>query len=159
MKQRNEFEKKVLELTHAHTSQSYFIQSLQAQVEKLDSYKTVMKKQEKVIGRLEALLLEKMGEKKGAAGIAAREGLDAGDTAELGIFRVLSDENKSLKQKVSDLEKKVSCFNILKGVYLCFQLQEKESSRAEERVKQLEQELDSAKKRYLFSFHFHITII
>ena len=104
-----------------------YIQSLQEKLQKLDTYKSVIKKQEKVISRLEALLLEKHGK-----GDEIKGTLDASDSAELGLFKMLSDENKTLKSKVAELEKIVA---------------EKEGSRAEERVRQLEEELDEAKKK------------
>ena len=64
--ERNEAEKKYLELVHAHKEQSAYIQKLQDSLKQNTRYKAAIKKQELVIQKLEVLLKDSMqGANKG----------------------------------------------------------------------------------------------
>jgi hypothetical protein len=105
--ERNELEKKYLELRHAHKAQSTHIQTLQERLQETQKFKGAIKKQEQVIQKLEVLLKDSMN------GTENQSKMDAffsnakmnPDSFDGGVYRLLTEENQMLKDKLLKIER------------------------------------------------------
>lgn len=105
--ERNELEKKYLELRHAHKAQSTHIQTLQDKLGETKKFKDAIRKQEMVIQKLEVLLKDSMS---GAEGQGRMEEFFRGakvnpECFDGGVYRLLTEENGMLKDKLLKLER------------------------------------------------------
>ncbi|TPX69550.1 hypothetical protein SpCBS45565_g02253 [Spizellomyces sp. 'palustris'] len=107
--ERNELEKRFLEIREAHTAQQAYLQKLQDKLEKASKFKLAMQKQEVVIKKLEELLKEALqadmqgGQTRLSAFVqsACRDP----DTFESGVCKLLAEENVALSERILKLEK------------------------------------------------------
>ncbi|KAJ3028281.1 UNVERIFIED_CONTAM: Coiled-coil domain-containing protein 33 [Siphonaria sp. JEL0065] len=104
--ERNDFEKRYLELQQAHMAQQNLVQRLQRDQDELQDSKETIKKQENVISKLGNYLKDRMpssmqGKIDGA--IMAKDPQDV----DLNLQRILADENLQLKKQITELEKKL----------------------------------------------------
>ncbi|KAJ3224830.1 Coiled-coil domain-containing protein 33 [Chytriomyces hyalinus] len=103
--ERNDVEKKYLEMQQAHMAQQKLLHALQSDKEAENLFKATIKKQEHVIGRLGSYLKERV-----PANIQGKidEAIKASepDELEVNLYKVLADENTALKRQISDMEKR-----------------------------------------------------
>ncbi|KND04392.1 uncharacterized protein SPPG_00123 [Spizellomyces punctatus DAOM BR117] len=110
--ERNELEKRFLEIREAHTAQQAYLQKLQDKLEKASKFKLAMQKQEVVIKKLEELLKEALqadvqgGQTRLSAFVqsACRDP----ETFESGVCKLLAEENVALSERILKLEKQQS---------------------------------------------------
>jgi chromosome segregation ATPase len=112
--ERNELEKKYLELRHAHKAQSTHIQTLQDRLQETQKFKNSIKRQEQVIQKLEVLLKDSM---KGSENQTKLDAFFSNakinpDSFDGGVYRLLTEENQMLKDKLLKLERS-SVYSIL----------------------------------------------
>ncbi|KAI8809840.1 hypothetical protein BJ742DRAFT_802599 [Cladochytrium replicatum] len=104
--EKNEIEKQFLELQHAHTSQQLYVQKLQDKCADAAKYKRAIRKQEEVIQKLEVLIKNGVGKDGSELLDKLFESIRI-DTAlfDTNLYKVLTEENRKLKQKLLDLQK------------------------------------------------------
>ncbi|KAJ3404219.1 Coiled-coil domain-containing protein 33 [Chytridiales sp. JEL 0842] len=106
--QKNEMEKKFLELRQAHTAQQAYVQKLQSSLEKSSKYKSALKKQETIIAKLEALLKDGVSsDRREKVNLLLRSAKDAPELFDDNIYKMLVDENRQLKERIFELEEQV----------------------------------------------------
>lgn len=123
--ERNELEKKFLELRNAHTAQQAYVQTLQDNIGKIPQYRATLQRQEKAISRLEGIIKDKTVVRK-SDGPSIQEEKDDLDlfvanpkpAVEVAPPRpneerlrliALIQENQLLKVKLSAIEKVTVC--------------------------------------------------
>ncbi|KAJ3279644.1 hypothetical protein HK104_001267 [Borealophlyctis nickersoniae] len=104
--ERNDLEKRFLELRNAHTAQQGVVMKLQDELSKTTRLRTTLQTQETVIQKLETALHDTLG-------ASSRDRLTAfftslkSDDVEGGIRRLMAEENKVLRERVLELERRV----------------------------------------------------
>ncbi|KAJ3252452.1 Coiled-coil domain-containing protein 33 [Chytriomyces hyalinus] len=105
--ERNDVEKKYLEMQQAHMAQQKLLHALQTDKEAENLFKATIKKQEHVIARLGSYLKERV-----PANIQSKieDAIKASDPDELevNLYKVLADENTTLKRQIYEMEKRQS---------------------------------------------------
>ncbi|KAJ3377837.1 hypothetical protein HDU80_003117, partial [Chytriomyces hyalinus] len=105
--ERNDVEKKYLEMQQAHMAQQKLLHALQSDKEAENLFKATIKKQEHVIARLGSYLKERVPaniQSKIEDAIKASEP----DELEVNLYKVLADENTTLKRQIYEMEKRQS---------------------------------------------------
>ncbi|KAI8618821.1 hypothetical protein BC830DRAFT_887257 [Chytriomyces sp. MP71] len=101
--ERNDIEKKYLEMQQAHLAQQQKLQELQGGNNVISHYKATIEKQEHVIAKLGSYLKEKMPE---TVQRKIDDAINSNNTedVEINLYRVLADENALLKRQILELE-------------------------------------------------------
>ncbi|KAI9338223.1 hypothetical protein BDR26DRAFT_863224 [Obelidium mucronatum] len=105
--ERNDFEKRYLELQQAHMAQQNLVQRLQRDKDVLQDSRETIRKQENVIEKLGTYLKERMPanmQGKITDLLTSKEPQDM----EANLQKMLSDENLELKKRVMELEKQLA---------------------------------------------------
>ncbi|KAJ3089599.1 hypothetical protein HK102_005972 [Quaeritorhiza haematococci] len=146
--ERNDLEKKYLELRQAHTAQATYIQKLQENLQQAAKYKSAITKQEQVIRKLEILLKESLSpnNKERLDEFFASARLDP-ESFDGGVYKLLTDENRTLKEKLLQLER--SCVQTAADGLKTVNYEEMDELRKElgsqkRRVIELEQQLSES---------------
>ncbi|KAJ3065283.1 Coiled-coil domain-containing protein 33, partial [Rhizoclosmatium hyalinum] len=101
--ERNDFEKKYLELQQAHMGQQNLLQRLQKDQDSLKDTKETLKKQERIITKLGSYLKDRLPSNlQGKVNdvLMSKEPEDV----EVNLHKILAEENAQLKKRIMELE-------------------------------------------------------
>ncbi|KAJ3383504.1 hypothetical protein HDU92_004084, partial [Lobulomyces angularis] len=135
----NELEKKYLEIKQAHKAQAAYIQNLQECLKQTSKYKSAITKQEQVIQKLEVLLKDSMAKLEEFFYNAKMNP----DTFNGGVYRLLTEENQMLKEKILNLERSATPHRKTKDFSTEYEIQQLKEAlhKEQERYQELERQM------------------